>query len=431
MGNKISGITHSGIKRLLLLLTIIVIVQNILWGNTKFYIDMFGRQISLLDGVLTIVAIGIFFLSTLKINAIAPFTKTFGFFSLFLFYICFSTVFIGFEGKGIVQFIQSSIQLVFCFFGYLYAKSYRDSPEAVKENIADILSIILFSIAIGDLIFVSIWGAAIPDELEGAGRYNTSYSTYVMLGYFCYFCLIFFVSLFVEGGPMKRKKMYNAAFVICVILILLTGARTPLGSGLIGLIGISVLSKHRIKIFRILFIFVVIVVLLVMAGVDIRYFSKDSESGTELNVGLTGRDVWYAEVFLHALEQQPFGSGWGGSDQYVYQIREGKIFNTHSQHLQLFHDLGIIGYGLFLIGFIVVLVRLAKYYKKKSETAPKRFFAMVSFGALIGFFISMITDSTWPASQFYGDYVFLCLGISLYYYSVKNDYHPVSLQPHT
>jgi O-antigen ligase len=162
---------------------------------------------------------------------------------------------------------------------------------------------------------------------------------------------------------------------------------------------------------------VIVIILLVAAGVDIRYISKDSDTGPELNIGLTGRDVWYIEVFLHSLDQQPFGSGWGGSDQYVFEIRDGKVFNTHSQHLQLFHDVGIIGYVLFLIGFVAVLIKLGRFYKKAIEYSTQKFFAMVAFGSLLGLFISMTTDSTWPASQFYGDYIFLCLGLSLYYCS--------------
>lgn len=121
------AMSHSRIRNLLFVLVLLVVIQNILWGNYKYYIKLFGRDISLLDGVLTIVVIGLFFVLTFRIEAFIGFAKTLGSFYLFLGYLVFSIIFIGFEGKGIVQFVQASIQLVFCFFGYYYAKSYADS----------------------------------------------------------------------------------------------------------------------------------------------------------------------------------------------------------------------------------------------------------------------------------------------------------------
>ena len=52
-------LSHDVLRRLVNVLMGLIIIQNIIWGNSKYYVTFFGREISLFDGLLTILTIGV------------------------------------------------------------------------------------------------------------------------------------------------------------------------------------------------------------------------------------------------------------------------------------------------------------------------------------------------------------------------------------
>ena len=156
------------------------------------------------------------------------------------------------------------------------------------------------------------------------------------------------------------------------------------------------------------------ILLATAGGISSHFFAPASSDEGVVKRGFTGRQVWYFVVFADALQHQPFGAGWGSADQLVFVERSELIFSTHSQHLQLFHDLGALGYSLFLISWSVFLWR---YWQAARSTPPDSahyLLLCMAIGFMVAFFIAMITDSIWTSSLYYGDYGFFLLGLALF-----------------
>jgi hypothetical protein len=403
---------ESSVQFLFFAILLLIEIQGLLLSNEKLYVTLFGRELSLVDGVIPVLIVLCGLLWIGRYDELRIFCRRSTPLWAFCGYLLASLFVKGMPGKGSVSLVQSSIEFGFLYLGFAVCfRSARRSVSAIGLTLR-VMTVVAICIVIADVLYVSHNGfyADLPNDAE---RYNTSYGTYVQLGYFASLLMMFSGALFLWLPRGRTNWRVLALLSLSIVMLFITGARTPSGSGIAGLIVIWLLSPNKSRILKMWLIVPLILVMLVFTGVQNRFVQTESGS-VGLNLDLTGRAGWYAADFYDALDHQPFGAGWGSSDLFVFQEEgEGEIATTHSQHLQLFHDLGIVGYATFLAGWGIMLRRYWLAARRAPLQSADRLVLALAAGFLIGFFISMITDSTWLASLYYGDFGFFWMGAAL------------------
>jgi len=147
------------------------------------------------------------------------------------------------------------------------------------------------------------------------------------------------------------------------------------------------------------------------SGVQSR-LTTGPEGDRRINLGLTGRGVWYRTVWDSAWIRPWTGGGAGAADELVFSARNGRIYSTHSQHLEMFHDYGLIGTVLFFVGFLGIIWRL----RGRAPPGPGSAGHLIRTWAImycVHLIISMTFDSVFPASLYYGNYGAFILGAAL------------------
>jgi hypothetical protein len=391
----------------------LILAQGIFFANQKQYVRFLRRDLSLLDGVLpTALVVGFAFLC-FNFRSVVGFFGSIIPFWPFLIYLAFSLAIVGLVGKGSVTLVQSSIQFVFLYLGYVYANQNAKNPDTVIHTASKLFYLLPAGVVVSDVLYGAMYGF-IGQEGPGTGRHNSSYGTYVLLGYFSSVCFVFWATVLMWGRLKGKKITYWGICLLSLLMLMVSGARTPTGAAVAALCASSAILRRGRRVIGIFLVSLILSLLTAWSGVEMRFVSVQGPGRLALNMEPTGRDSWYYDVWDEALRHPVFGAGWGAADEFVLDTR-GSIYSTHSQHLQLFHDLGLMGYCLFLLGWVLIFLRFWRASQGFEPGAPEKMLLCFGMAFLVHLIMSMVTDSVWVGSLYYGNYGFFFVGTALVY----------------
>lgn len=393
--------------------TFLIVLQNHLFMSQKLYMNLLGQALSVLDGLVPMTVIGICMLVCLGPKPLALFLRAAFPFLPFALTLALSIVYFGFVGKGLISLVESFLQVPFIYLGLAASSPHPQSRLASTQSVVKYQAWLCIFVALSDLVFVARNGVLVQSGAV-AGRYNTSFGSYVTVGYFASVCIMVLAIYWLWKKTFDLWTLPGIGLISAVALLLISGARTPLVSLMLALFAAAMVLR---KIRRASIVTLSLAVGLALGGSLTSYtrlFTIDPETGRpEVNLDLTGRQVWYGTV-IEAIGQHPFfGAGWGAGDLLVLESRGGQIYSVHSQHLQLLHDVGIIGYLFFAAGILAVLIRLWSLRRHYRPDSPERLMMGWAFGFVVHLEASMLTDSVFPASIYYGCFGCFLVGLAL------------------
>ncbi len=406
-------LTHGKVAFLFYAISSSILTQGLLFGNRKIYASVLDTEISIFDGIVPTALAVLFLLFSLKgkvalglFRAVSPILPFAG-------YLIGSILFVGIFGKGLITLVQCLLQLLFLYYGYAYACENEGDSQRVLRSVTRIFAGLSGLFLLSDIVYTQIYGFTIQVGM-GAGRYHASFGNYVTLGYFASLQFVFWGSILLARGLAERKARTLLAFSYATLIILICGSRTAAWSALLALLLNAILTGIKRWVVLILSVCLISALLVSWYGLELRFLSRESGAKLSLNVDLTGREGWYREVWARAWEHPLFGSGWGSGDKIVQDMHK-YIHWTHSQHLQLFHDLGAVGYLLFLFGWAFLFLRLWRASRRLPEKSSERLWLCIGMAFLVQVFAAMATDSVWLLSLYFGNFGFFLLGIALRY----------------
>ncbi|MBN1439873.1 MAG: O-antigen ligase family protein, partial [Anaerolineales bacterium] len=131
-----------------------------------------------------------------------------------------------------------------------------------------------------------------------------------------------------------------------------------------------------------------------------RFFSNPSADiwSTLSSLRLAGRDLSWRVTFENALRSPLVGWGPGSARLTVatfHKAADVTEFQPHNEYLQVFHDTGIIGLGLLLAGYVPLLFRFHKEWKKNHllKNEPRAMRNMAAFFSLIAILLPSVTSN--------------------------------------
>ena len=177
------------------------------------------------------------------------------------------------------------------------------------------------------------------------------------------------VFIFLASEAKSRRWVYVASAVVCAGMTFLSGSATSAIAIPILLVMLWVFSMSR----RRSFVSVSIWALLVMAGIVscVMLFVDTSDLFSALgrNATLSGRlDIWTAvipKIMAHPWLGYGYSSFWLGMEsQYsadLWAVLKWHVPHSHNGFLDLTEELGLVGLGSFLAGYLVSLRRSLRW----------------------------------------------------------------------
>ncbi len=173
----------------------------------------------------------------------------------------------------------------------------------------------------------------------------------------------------------------RSATVIAALLLTFTSVRTARGVSAIG----RALFKGSLAAF------VVYYAVVHLPALHDRFFAGDKGGaafGTTFNT--SGRAVLWRVVYDDSKGHVLFGQGAGTSSALVRQVVQSSG-EPHNDYLRLFHDFGIVGVSLWMVGYLILLHRI--YQRARSARNVERGLHFAAAIALIGIALIAVTDN--------------------------------------
>lgn len=207
-------------------------------------------------------------------------------------------------------------------------------------------------------------------------------------------CLAWHLASWRYGHP---RGLLGSLFTVAVIGLSLS--RTALASALL-LFPLARMSlKNRWGVVPVLLLVVLLGGGLYQAVYLIEPLrARFLEGDTSLSIGgvainATGRTgVWQA-VMSSAWQAPLVGQGIGSADEVVDRVLPG-LGHPHCDYLRLFHDLGLLGLGAWLIGYLLLLRATARAWAHAERASdPMAVLHLTAFLSLLGIAMGMATDN--------------------------------------
>lgn len=176
-------------------------------------------------------------------------------------------------------------------------------------------------------------------------------------------------------GKFTKKNLGLTVLFLCALA--LTGKRTYFITAIICFLAFMIVSKVKEKFFKIASIglasavAIFSIMMFIPSMANIFYRLSDVE-----NIALMGGRTSLWEYAYQMISEFPiFGGGFGAYNEYAYQnglrtYEQKWTFNAHNSYLQIFGELGIVGFSLlalFMLSSLVVTVMLLKKMSKKGD----------------------------------------------------------------
>lgn len=177
-------------------------------------------------------------------------------------------------------------------------------------------------------------------------------------------CLVYYI---LSHTQKKDKFLMWLGLLLCLGLVLFSqsrGAWVMLLSLMIFLPACNILRFR--STFLIFFIFISVIVVASVSMVFIDYFSIAENALVAMgkDTTLTGRTILWASA-IDMIQQRPwlgygfsaFWLGWDGPSAKIWRLNPWGPPHSHNGILDLWLDLGLVGVGLFLLGFTIAYAR--------------------------------------------------------------------------
>lgn len=126
----------------------------------------------------------------------------------------------------------------------------------------------------------------------------------------------------------------------------------------------------------------------------------------------SGRFAAWDQVLSQFFYTHPLqGSGLGATQEFYYTHSATGLGVIHSEVVRLLAEVGIIGFGLFLLMIVVYVLRLLKQYFTRSDGGTKSY-TISALAALSSYVVFMLTDNGIDYVNSFGFYVFALIGMS-------------------
>lgn len=171
------------------------------------------------------------------------------------------------------------------------------------------------------------------------------------------------------GGGKLGKMMFLLAMPPFIYCMLLTGSRSGLLSLSFAVLAMVWLSRHRVRN-----LVIVMVMILPLAGYVMSHLSTDLQTRylSLIDDSVPGADTAHKRVGavingIRSISNNPlFGNGLGTSKETNVNVLGGKAGITHNLYLEVFQEMGLIGFVLFML-YIVSIISCLKKARKLLE----------------------------------------------------------------
>jgi putative inorganic carbon (HCO3(-)) transporter len=162
-------------------------------------------------------------------------------------------------------------------------------------------------------------------------------------------------------GMSQRRWIMKLAFIAVLVALLyavvLTASRSSVLAVMVDVLFIAWRSKHRVTVFSIIAVGMVIAFNLMSDDLVDRYVSLVSSNTKNANNAKTahGRMAAMVEDFELGLERPVFGFGLGTSKEANWNMRHDRYI-AHNMYAEVLIELGLVGLGIF-ISFLAAIGR--------------------------------------------------------------------------
>jgi O-antigen ligase len=125
-----------------------------------------------------------------------------------------------------------------------------------------------------------------------------------------------------------------------------------------------------------------------------RFLQGDVESVGGVSINVTGRDDVWPVVWRSAVTSPWIGQGAGSSE--IGLVEHGfRVNHPHNEYLRIFHDFGLVGILLWVWGFLVLVGRTFRAWRRADRTGdPDAFVHLAAWLGLVSLALGMITDNS-------------------------------------
>lgn len=266
---------------------------------------------------------------------------------------------------------------------------------------------------LGFIAFISkYYGITGPRGALGVPSHGSAvFSAYLMIP------IVLSFSYIIHGINVYK---WSVIFLLSVILILLTSARTPLAASVIG---IAIIFFVRLPLKISLPVVLILFVSLLTLIFQVDYFNKrmfyahsnvsiiniiDNPDYVLKNLDFSGRlDLW-KNIIKNVYKNPIIGSGVGSTQAYLYE--NAKMAKAaHSEYIKLLCDTGLIGLVLFISVGISILIKLKGMV---GDVNKRNQIATASMSLIVAYYMFCITDNGLDYINALGIYVFAFIAVS-------------------
>lgn len=294
---------------------------------------------------------------------------------------------------GFMMLVKFALPLLFLYLGYSALNNEKDLIIFLKcVNVAACVYI----------IFIGGFGQKVLTWFY----YHVGFSIFGMYAAFANFTTAVFIIPIILYWLTKDKKYIYCALWMLASTVLLS-VRTGLG-GIMLSFAFAMFLRYRSKsIPGLLFAGIVFVgVLLYVPSVNEKFFGEDSEvTATDIvqgdalsmeNMNTNGRsDTW--EIILDKFYDghEWVGSGLGVAIRFQKNkwLFDGGAGLIHNDYVQLLAETGIIGVGLLVLFYILVLIKVVNYVVVQRSGYMIRITGIMALSSMAGIAFSMYFDN--------------------------------------
>lgn len=124
-----------------------------------------------------------------------------------------------------------------------------------------------------------------------------------------------------------------------------------------------------------------------------RFLEGDVESVGGVSINVSGRDNVWSVVWQSGLTAPWIGHGAGSSEILLIEQAFG-VSHPHNEYLRIFHDFGLVGLLLWVWGFLVLLWRTFRAWRRADLSGDRDAYVhLAAWLGLVSLALGMITDN--------------------------------------
>jgi putative inorganic carbon (hco3(-)) transporter len=299
----------------------------------------------------------------------------------------------------------------------------------IEEDTTDLINCILFSailpISIGIYQLMSGQGNTFTERLVriyGSFEHPNAYSYFLVF----LFCISYTILL----TSKTRWKIY-LLFLLNIIIMLLI-VQTYCRISWVAFMVVFFLLSYRYRKRKLIIILIIIAIILCFV-LSYSVFERLTSTFNEITTGgkIAGADsgtgnsmVWRINAWIYLLKQIPkspiIGYGLGAVISAMNEFY-GIYIHPHNAYIGILYDTGIIGFSLFIMIIIILLIQAKTLISNIKEENNLFNYISIYLASLISFFIIATTDNIFenPSVSIYF-WVFFAVGSSIYNSFRKN-----------